>query len=120
DVYIKPDITGFSVVSFGDADSIQKRGYDAAMKKKSKLDSIAQLQDTKTDRITVNPFTPKKSFMLESIALKGNEKYSRAYIRGKLRYKLGEELTYKKFAQGINNLAATNNFQRIGYSIHKT
>src|SRR5690606_6425127 len=58
-------------------------------------------------------------FMLKHIYLEGNDKYSRAYIRGKLRYKTDESITYQKFIRGINNLAATNNFRRIVYDINE-
>lgn len=116
DIYIKPDITDYTVVSFKDADSIVNRGYEAALKKKGQLDSISVLQNGKTGKPeAVEPFTPNDSFSLNNLIINGNEKYSRAYIRGKLRYEMGENITLEKFAQGINNLAATNNFRRIDY-----
>src|SRR5690606_30004280 len=120
DIYIKPDITGFSVVSFSAADSIVKRGYEAGLKEKDQLDSLSSLlSKKKRDTIKITPFKPNDTFMLKHIYLEGNDKYSRAYIRGKLRYKTDESITYQKFIRGINNLAATNNFRRIVYDINE-
>lgn len=119
DIYIKPDISGYSVVSFNEVDSIIKKGYDAGFKNKSQLDSLALYQNKKKREIKVHPPQPDEEFILEDLFLNGNEGYTRAYVRGKLRYKTAENITFKKFARGINNLAATNNFNKISYNFNK-
>ena len=41
DVYIKPDITNFNIISFDKATEIYVKGYEASLLSKSKLDAIA-------------------------------------------------------------------------------
>ena len=119
DIYIKPDITNYTVVSFSEVDSIIKRGYEAGLKNKSVLDSLALIQDHKKKKKNVIPPKPDDEFLLEELFIEGNEGYSRAYIRGKLRYRTAENITFKKFARGINNLSATNNFEKVSYDFNK-
>lgn len=113
DIFIKPDISDYTVISFNEGASIIKSGYDAALKKKISLDSLALLQDA-------GPLPPRgvqiaDTLLLNSVQLSGNQQYSRRYIKGKLRYQLNEPTTFDKLDQGFSNLAATSNFRSIKY-----
>ena len=116
DIYIKPDITNYTVVSFSEVDSIINKGYEAGLKNKIQLDSLALKQNEKKNEHKVIPPKPSDKFLLEDLILEGNNRYSRAYVRGKLRYKTSDSITFDKFSRGINNLAATNSFKKINYS----
>ncbi len=118
DIYIKPDIKDYSVVSFNEGAKIIKTGIEAAISNVDSLKLLAARQYIK----------PKKeikklnydSINIKAINIKGNKKYSRAYILGKLKLKENEKVSYKKFSRGVNNLIATNNFDYFQYGFNKS
>ncbi len=115
DIYIKPNITNYSVISFDEGQDIIKKGVESAklvwdklkkygdpssfvpqqIKKESKNDSI------KINRISINDVTD----------------YTRAYIIGKLGFKQGSTISYRDLKKGINKLNATQNFSGISYTL---
>lgn len=111
DVYIKPDITEYSVISFSDGEKIIENGVLAAIKKRDALGKIASMQTEK--RKAFEPVKPIDSVKINTIIVNGNDKYTRAYILGKLKFKQGEKIKYSKLVDGVNNLAATNNFESV-------
>ncbi|WP_136482043.1 patatin-like phospholipase family protein [Cognatitamlana onchidii] len=116
DIYIKPDIENFNVVSFSDGAQIIKNGVEAA---NNRLEGLSRLP--KKERSQVSKFYTKKidSIYIGEMHVKGNEKYTRAYILGKLKIKNGERVSYKDFQEGMNRLEATNNFDAIKYRFIK-
>jgi len=113
DIYIKPDIKEFTVVSFDDGEQIIKRGEVAVAKNLKALKELAtkQKEDSKPEYSI-----PKiDSIKINNIYLNGNDKYTRAYVLGKLKIKTNEETTYREFTRGVNNLVATNNFESFLY-----
>lgn len=116
DLHIKPDIEGFDVLSFGKGRAIMQSGYQAAINKLSALDSIASLQILKP-----KPRPPEKvkdSFLINQLVFEGNEKYTRAYLKGKLRYRTEEYTTFEEIETGMSNLAATDNFRSVRYEFN--
>lgn len=113
DIYIKPNIKGFTVVSFGEGKDIIKRGEEGAIKKVEELKELAN----KTQQKSKPEFEIPKidSIQINNIFLSGHEKYTRAYILGKMKMKSDEKTTYKRFTHGVNNLVATNNFDSFLY-----
>ena len=115
DVYIKPDITDFSVVSFSDGRDIIDNGEKETRKYINELKQIKTLQSAAPKpRITIKP---KDSIKINTVYIKGNEKYTRAYVLGKLKFKTERKIKYIDFQQGVNNLAATNNFESVMYRL---
>ncbi len=111
DVYIKPDITDYTVISFSDGEKIIENGMLAAIKKRDALEKIASMQTQK--RKAFDPIKPIDSVKINSITIEGNEKYTRAYVLGKLKFKQDEKIKYTSLVEGVNNLAATNNFESV-------
>ena len=115
DVYIRPDIDEFSVIDFDRSEEIVASGEVGALTKMSELQKIAQRQN--------RPLPPKKrikaqdSLTINRLILKGNDRYTRGYIKGKLRLNLAEKVSFDKLKQGMNNLAATGNFKAIRYEL---
>lgn len=112
DIYIKPDIKDFSVVSFDRGQVIIANGEAAAREKMQQLKNLAAEQ----------AYGPKPQHLKEidsidisGLTLQGNDKYSRAYIKGKLRFTTSGKVSFLKLNQGLANLAATNNFESIRY-----
>lgn len=115
DVYIKPNIEDFNVVSFDEGTKIIKTGKYAAL---SKLNILRTLQ-SKTNKPSLK-VKSIDSLTINTITIKGGEKYTRAYVLGKLKLKSNEKISYKDFTRGVNNLVATNNFDSFQYELNKT
>ena len=115
DIYIKPNIKDFNVVSFDEGTKIIKAGKYAAL---SKLNILRTLQ-SKSKNPSLNIKTID-SLTLNTITIEGGEKYTRAYVLGKLKLKSNEKISYKDFTRGVNNLVATNNFDSFQYELNKT
>lgn len=114
DLYIKPDISEFTILSFDKGDEIVKSGEEGAAQLKEKLDSLAALQ--------VGPKNKQGRPILDSIAIgdiqiSGNINHKRNFIRGKLKIPTYQIISYKDLNEGINNLSASGDFERIQYEI---
>ncbi len=116
DIYIKPKIEQFSVISFSQGDSIIRSGENAALEKldalnrlsKNKYASRPKLQEVVQDTILVN-----------DIIFEGNDRYTRSYLLGKLKLQPDTKVSYVDLNVGINNLVATNNFDVFQYEFRK-
>ena len=115
DVYIKPDITDFGVISFDKGRNIIKKGEEAA---KAVFDKLAPvMREPKYQR-------PDKEVRRDSVSIKNIEinpleNFTRSYVLGKLRFKAGRKISYENLKSGIDNLTATQNFSSISYALHK-
>lgn len=112
DVYIKPDITDFTVVSFSDGDAIIDRGEKAARAKVGELSKWAT--GYHLDR---KGLTGCDSLTIKRIITTRLDNYTRSYIIGKLRFKPGKRISYENLKAGINNLNATQNFSAMSFSL---
>lgn len=117
DVYIKPDIEEFSVVSFDDAKMIVQAGFEAANLLTEKLDSIA-LQQTSSAALKPVPHN-NEDLYIKQVVIEGNNYYTDAYILGKLKLKTPATVSYSSFNEGVNNLSATGNFDDIDFRFVK-
>ncbi|MES2486554.1 MAG: patatin-like phospholipase family protein, partial [Bacteroidota bacterium] len=108
DIYIKPDISGFTVISFDDGRAIIDKGEEAARK------IIDELTPLGTGAPLVKKRIPAQdSLFVEEIRIKGLKNYTRSYVIGKLNFKPGTKITYEDFNSGITSLNATQNFTSI-------
>jgi len=115
-IYIKPDMSNYSVMDFELDDEIIKNGENAARDKFNELKKIGSRQNR--DIKTITSILPVDSLMIDRLILRGdNDGYTRGYVKGKLRFKLGFGTTFAKLQQGISNLAATGNFETIRYEL---
>ena len=115
DVYIKPDMTGFSVIDFNLFNTIMEKGENAARKKYTDLQQVSGRQNQ--NKIEVKKVTPQDTLTINRLIITGSENYSRGYVKGKLRFDLDRTTTFGKLRQGISNLSATGNFQTIHYKL---
>ncbi len=119
DIYIKPDITDFNVISFSEGEKIVENGIKAAEPFRGQFRAIAEQQEYKPKQSLVQ----KQHSNLQNISaieIKGSPNYSRAYILGKLHLKPNDSLNFEKLNEGFNRLNATQNFRSISYSFKKT
>ena len=113
DIYIKPDISDYSVISFSDGAEIVKRGEEASFTVYEKIKALGtnykkprlELRDGTNDSLTVG-----------EIQINKLNNYTRAYVLGKLGFRTGNTISYDDLKIGIDNLNATQNFSVLGYS----
>ncbi len=112
-IYINPDIKGYSAVSFDKGLEIIKKGNERANAFCNSLmalryDQNRYVKPIKNDSILIADITSNKL-----------ENYTRAYILGKLKIKKNTTVTHTQLEKGISNLNATQNFSAITYSFEK-
>ena len=113
DIYIKPDIKKFNVVSFQYGKQIIENGRIAAVAEQEALKEVAQKQTGETRpelRVSATD-----SINIKDIIINGIDKYTRSYVLGKLKLKPNETVSYDHFSKGINNIVATQNFTSFLY-----
>ncbi|WP_055434691.1 patatin-like phospholipase family protein [Lacinutrix algicola] len=115
DIYIKPDITKFNVVSFDDGAKIIENGEIAAKLKAEQLTELVGKQTKKRPNF-VDLKTPD-SLQINQILFKGLSNYTISYALGKLKFKPNEKISYARFISGANNLVGTNNFDSFTYKL---
>lgn len=115
DIYIKPDITEYSVIDFDQGENIIRTGEVAARQHYEALKDLSLQQGVrKKER---KPIRTQDTLTVNRMILRGNNNYTRGYVKGKLRFNLGEKTTFEKLQQGISNLSATGNFQTLRYEL---
>ena len=116
DIYIKPDVEDFTVLDFNRYNEIIASGETAARKMILELKSLSTYQGA-TNQV-IDPIEANDEIIVNRLVISGdNQNYSRGYIKGKLRFDLGEKITFGKLQQGISNLSATDNFETIRYQL---
>ena len=116
DVYLKPDISNYSVVSFDEVDKIIEKGVIVADEELSYFRELAgqQLKKTTTAKRKITTLT-SKNFDVDDFDIIGTENYTKRFVLGKLGVKKDKTINYKAFTKGLDALAATNNFKTIQY-----
>ncbi|MFC7775023.1 patatin-like phospholipase family protein [Flavobacterium sp. GCM10027622] len=112
DIYIKPNIQGFSVISFDLGEIIIKNGEQAAQNVSDQLKALGTNYKTVPLKSVKND-----SLYLSEINFEGHRNYTRSYFLGKLRFKPGHKISYDDLRSGVNNLNATQNFTSIQYKL---
>lgn len=113
DVHIQPNVKSYSLTSFNKTSEIIEEGLKEGKLYASVFKEIAKKQKTKKQKKKL--ILKENFFLVDSIILKGNERYNRNYILGKLQLEEGDSVSYKQTSKKINTLTATNNFERIDY-----
>ncbi len=117
DIYIKPDIKNYGVISFDKGQEIIEKGEEAGFSVFEKIKAL-------TDESNLYQ-KPKLKLKLDSLQIKNincNElnNFTRDYILGKLRFKPGAKISFNDLQTGINNINSTRNFSSINYSLEPT
>ncbi|WGH74686.1 patatin-like phospholipase family protein [Tenacibaculum tangerinum] len=118
DIYIRPDIVDYSVISFDKKDEILAEGERIAKPYRAVFDSIAKMQPNKKKLPKITP--KEEKFIVDRINIIGNKNYTNNYILGKLQLREGDSVSYKQISKKINTLTASKNFKRIDYHFEKS
>jgi NTE family protein len=114
DVYIKPDIRDYGVISFDKGEEIIRKGEEAAFAVYEKIKTLVNEDNFyKKPKLKISSDTIE----IKRINSERLDNYTKEYIRGKLRFKPGSTITYDDLKTGINNLNATQNFSAISYCL---
>lgn len=114
DIYIRPDISKFSILSFDLGQEIIDAGEEATRNRLDVLQELSERQKGNTPEIIIPRID---TLQISTLTLEGNSNYPRSYILGKLRLNYFTEFTFDDLNVGINNLSATGNFDRINYRL---
>ena len=113
-IYIKPDIKGYSVVSFDNGSEIIKKGSEKAMTYINQLLPLVE-----NNKRQVSKVFHKDSIYIGEIDFNNLENYTRAYVLGKLKIRNNTKISHAQLEKGISTLNATQNFSAITYSLEK-
>ena len=115
DIYIKPDITNYSVVTFDKGTEIIQKGVEAATQK------IAELQKLSTNykKEKLPDYVINNEILVRSVKINNLKNYNKDYVFGKLGYFDNTCVSFDQLKEGVTNLNATQNFSGIGYHFEK-
>ncbi len=114
DIYIKPDIKDYGLISFDKGLNIIKKGEEAAfgvyeqLKKYGNMEYKAPPAKTVSDSLAIN-----------NIYINKLKNYTWSYVKGKLAFKEGDKISYGDLRKAIDNISATQNFSTINYSFEE-
>lgn len=117
DINIKPDINDFTVVDFERGIELIQKGEEIGAKFRPVFDSLASAQKRKLPRTRIQ--VSAKPFYVSSVQVKGIQRYTPAYVKGKLKIQRGDSITYKELKTRMDFLTATENFERVDYRLLK-
>lgn len=114
-IYIKPDILNYSVVTFDKGDEIIKKGMDAAM------DKIADIRRISSSYVKqpLPSYMTNDTLHIHSVKMNPLKSYNKDYVFGKLGYFKQECVPFSRLEEGITNLNGTQNFSGINYYFEK-
>jgi len=115
DIYIKPDIKSFGIISFDKGVEIVKKGEEAAFAVYEELEKYGN----KEGFVQNNLKTSVDSIYLNKIIVNDLKNFTPLYVKGKLPFKEGKNISYQDLREGIDNLNATENFSTINYSFEE-
>ena len=113
DIYIKPDIKNYSVISFDKGREIIAKGEEAARESWEKFKKL-----TNRDYQLIEKPLQQDSLQIDRITINALKNYTRAFVIGKLGFKQGTKISYADLKNGINKLTSTGNFSSILYQIN--
>lgn len=115
DIYVKPDITDYGLIDFKKAKEITTKGIEAGLDYLDLFTAIATKQEDLPKKSTSKKPLSKDSISIDAVTFYGAKNYTRSYLKGKLKLRPPETISFTDFNQRINNLSGTGNFERIAY-----
>jgi NTE family protein len=113
-IYIKPEIKGYSVLSFENGKKIIENGEFAT---RNFLTELQKFENKTYKKPVLKPV--KDSIYIGNIAFTELKNYTRAYVLGKLRFKPNTKVSFEDFQNGIQNLSNTQNFSAVKYQFNE-
>jgi NTE family protein len=117
DIYIKPNINDFTVVSFEKGTEIVEKGIEATKELEEQLKKLSANYKVKKTFVSKSV---KDSLLITAIEINDLANYTDYYIQGKLRFKPGKKVSYSNLVRGIDFLNTTQNFSSLSYTLNQT
>ncbi|MBB4080889.1 NTE family protein [Lewinella aquimaris] len=115
DLDIKPQLDGFSVLSFSDIDTLINAGYLAALEMKPQLDSLAaRQQNVTTTRDTSDARIPQ-FLNVRRVNITGNDELSDRQVLSFFEDMLPGRISWEDFRHGLTALHVTGRYANINY-----
>jgi NTE family protein len=116
DIYIKPEVNQYGIISFDAIEDIINRGENAANEQLDKIKKLAKPSENYTKEALK---LGKDSLCIKYININFLPNYTRSYVLGKLGFNANSKIDYSDLRVGFDNLSATQNFKSITYTIDK-
>ncbi len=118
DIYIKPDISDYSVMSFDKAPELLKLGEEEGFKYFNEFLEIASRQDPSHKK--VKSLKNVTTYNVSEFVVNGAQSHANKYFSNRLGLKrLPDELTISDLRSGLHNIEGTRNFSYISYDLFK-
>jgi len=119
DIYIKPDISNYSVMSFDKAPELLQLGEEEGFKHFNEFLDIASRQK-KTDTTEVHNLHNPTEYNISEFEVKGSDNYSEEYFKDRFPIKrFPGKISIDQINSGISVIEGTRNFDLINYDLFK-
>jgi NTE family protein len=116
DIYIKPEVNQYGIISFDAIEEIINKGEKAANDQLDKIKKLSNpIENYKKEKLNVG----NDSLHIKYININFLPNYTRSYVLGKLGFNANSKIVYDDLRIGTDNLSATQNFKSITYTIDK-
>ncbi len=115
DIYIEPDLEGFTAASFFNTQEIIEQGKKAARRIAPELSLLTQPYEEPRPAVVRD----KKDFSLvvDSIEFHGLKNIRPWFAKNIMNIELGDTITANSLTRSVNRLFATGYFERVHYNI---
>ena len=121
DVRIKPDLTGYGMMSFNAAaiDTMLRRGYKAAEEQADKLDAIRRWLGTDTLKLAGKPAIDiqRTPVLIDSVEVTGVSGKDAEYIRMKLKIHAGDVVSRADVEDAVNTIFGKGTYEYVSYEM---
>jgi NTE family protein len=117
DIYIAPDLQGYSTASFGNYKEILQLGYEAGEKFKPEFKALAEKIGTNIDDAYKPPSLNPDSIYIGKILVTGNQHVNSTLILTKLQIEAGDKVSRNEIETGVNAIYGINNFDKVTYRL---
>ena len=121
DVRIKPDLTGFGMMSFDavSIDTMLNRGYKAAVEKTEELEAIRRWVGTDTLLLAGPPAIDinRTAVLIDSVEVAGVSGKDAEYIRAKLKIHAGDRVSRAEVEDAVNTIYGQGAYEYVTYDL---
>tara|TARA_R110001583_G_scaffold10417_4_gene47856 strand:+ start:28029 stop:30230 length:2202 start_codon:yes stop_codon:yes gene_type:complete len=118
DIYIKPDISGYSMTSFQKAGSLIKRGEQIPQEQILELKQIiSKYQLTKPQNQNYPYATDSTMFFINNLVINGLENVRESTLLGKLDVETRAWTSLKEIQKGINRAYGSKYFDKVNFQL---
>ena len=121
DVRIKPDLTGFGMMSFDavSIDTMLARGYKAAEKMSEELEAVRRWVGSDTLRLAGPPAVDinKTAVLIDSVEVTGVSGKDAEYIRAKLKVHAGDRISRAEVEDAVNTIYGQGAYEYVTFDL---